>query len=338
MEDFDFSTGNAFESKIEKENKEIEDSYDYKFFEKERYFYMNENTGELDYDPNSILKNIHWGQLKLFMSELFALTYHADEDLKDLLYIGAAPGSHIYVLAEFFTDITFHLYDSRKFDQRLYKMKNIKINKRYFDEQDIKYWESRKNFFLVSDIRTLTYSANADNDETRVKNEESVWSDMKLQERWIEILRPSLSLIKFRLPFAYDFVLKEGRTRKYLEGNVCFQVYNKPTSSETRLLVKDISYKVWDIIDYERRAAYHNCITRNKMKFINPLKENKEEIYPKKGLFNDFDSTYFTVLVMDFIKKIGDEPSEKNTKTIIDYILENITPYKIDLNSKRAGF
>ena len=41
---------------------------------------------------------------------------------------------------------------------------------------------------------------------------------------------------------------------------------------------------------------------------------------------------------MDFIRKIGNEPSEKNTKTIIDYILENITPYKIDLNSKRAGF
>ena len=146
MSDFDFSKGNSFESKIEKESKETEDFYDYKIFEKERYFYMDENTGELDYDPNSILKNIHWGQLKLFMSELFALTYHTDDDLKDFLYIGAAPGSHIYVLAEFFTDITFHLYDSRKFDQRLYKMKNIKINKRYFDEKDIKYWESKKIF------------------------------------------------------------------------------------------------------------------------------------------------------------------------------------------------
>ena len=194
------------------------------------------------------------------------------------------------------------------------------------------------NFFLISDIRTLTYDSKADNDETRVKNEESVWSDMKLQERWIETLKPSLSLIKFRLPFAYDFVLKEGRTRKYLDGNVCFQVYNKPTSSETRLLVKDISYKDWDIVEYERKASFHNCITRNKMKFINPIKENKEEIYPKKGILNDFDSTYFTILVMDFIKKIGDEASEKNVKTIIDYILENITPYKIDLNSKRAGF
>ena len=74
------------------------------------------------------------------------------------------------------------------------------------------------------------------------------------------------------------------------------------------------------------------------MKFINPIKENNEEIYPKRGLLNDFDSTYFTVLVIDFIKKIGDEPSEKNIKNIIDYILENITPNKVDLNSKRAGF
>ena len=240
MTDFDFSKGNAFEIRIEKNNKDEEDYYDFKFFEKEKYFYMNSGSRESEYDISCILRNIHWGQLKLFLSEFFVLIYHTDESIKDILYVGAANGSHIYVLAEFFQNITFHLYDSEKFDKRLYSVKNIKIYKRYFNESDLDQWKKKSNFFFISDIRTLTYNPSGNEDEIRVKNEESVWSDMKLQERWIESLKPSLSLIKFRLPFAYDFVLKEGQTRKYLDGDVCFQVYNKPTSSETRLLVKDI--------------------------------------------------------------------------------------------------
>ena len=127
--------------------------------------------------------------------------------------------------------------------------------------------------------------------------------------------------------------------QKKIQNLSCFQVYNKPTSSETRLLVKDVSFKDWDIVEYERKMYYHNCITRNKRKFLNPFNSKSEEIYSSKGLFNDFDSTYFTILVMDFIRKYTDEdPTEENTKSIFDFILDNITSRKIDLNSKRAGF
>ena len=42
---------------------------------------------------------------------------------------------------------------------------------------------------------------------------------------------------------------------------------------------------------------------------------------------------------MDFIRKYTvEDPTEENTKSILDFILDNITPRKIDLNSKRAGF
>ena len=340
MSQFDFTKGNSFDlEKLNLQGSDREDYEKYIEFQREKNFYLTQHSGEMEYDVTSILNNIHWGQLKLFLSEFFAIIHHMDEDVKNILYVGGANGSHIFVLAELFEDLNFHLYDTERFDKRLYRLKNVKIYKKYFDDKELEIWKKKGKIFFISDIRTLTYDPGTQTDEVRIKNEESVWNDMKLQESWIKKLRPSLSLIKFRLPFAYDFVLKEGRTRNYLNGEVCFQVYNKPTSSETRLLVKDVSFKDWDIVEYERKMYYHNCVTRNKRKFLNPFNSRPVEIHPSKGLFNDFDSTYFTVLVMDFIRDYtSDEPTEKNTKIYLDRILNNITPRKIDLNSKRAGF
>lgn len=340
MTSFDFSTGNSFNlEKLRLSGDDKEDYEKYIEFERDINCYLREDAKELEYDVTSILSNVHWGQLKLFLSEFFTIIHHLDEDVKNVLYVGGANGSHIYVLAELFEDLNFHLYDSERFDKRLYGLKNVRIYKKYFDDKELASWKKRGKIFFISDIRTLTYDPGTQTDEIRKKNEESVWGDMKLQEKWIKELNPSLSLIKFRLPFAFDFVLKEGRTRNYLNGNICLQVYNKPTSSETRLLVKDVSFRDWDIVSYERKMYYHNCITRNKRNFLNPFNGSSKPIYPEKGLFNDFDSTYFTFSVIDFIKRYTeDEPSEQNAKILLDFILDNITPRKINLNSKRAGF
>ena len=61
-------------------------------------------------------------------------------------------------------------------------------------------------------------------------------------------------------------------------------------------------------------------------------------IYKDKGLLNDFDSTYFCVLVIDFLKSIGEEPDEENVKGIIDFIIDNMSSKGSNLLSKRAGF
>ena len=144
--------------------------------------------------------------------------------------------------------------------------------------------------------------------------------------------------MKFRLPFAYDFVLEEGRERKYLDGKVCFQTYNKPTSSESRLLIQGLEERNWDIIDYERKMYYHNCVTRNKKKFLNPINNSKRGIYPTKGLFNDYDSTCLTVLVIEYIKRTSGNVTEREIKSKIDFILDNLSSRRLNLNFKRAGF
>ena len=190
---------------------------------------------------------------------------------------------------------------------------------------------------MISDIRTLSYNPGGFSKDSQRINEESVWSDMQLQQKWLEELNPHMSLLKFRLPFAYDFILKEGKTRKYLSGMVLRQVYNKPTSSETRLLVTDLEKRDWDIVAYERKLAYHNDKVRTG-RFLNPINESERPIYKEKGLLNDFDSTYFCVLVMDFLTSMGEIPNEENVKNIMDFIIDNMSSKKSNLLSKRAGF
>lgn len=334
----DLSSGNTFSLDTLKIKKQIDKDIKYKNFEKEKYFYIQDNDKEIPYDYNKILVNVHWGQLKLFMSEFFTFIYHSDEvEVKDILYIGAAPGEHIYVLAQLFDDFHYHLYDTQGFDYRLNELPNVTIYKKYFDNTDLQKWKKKDRCLLISDIRTLTYNPGGVDKSSKKANEDAVWSDMKLQQKWVEELKPYLSLLKFRLPFAYDFILEEGKERNYLNGLVLRQVYNKPTSSETRLLVSDIEHKDWDILSYEQKLAYHNSKIRT-MKFVNPLTNDESMIYKEKGLLNDFDSTYFCVLVMDYLKSIDEVPNEENTHSIINFIIDNISSKGTNLLSKRAGF
>ena len=116
----DLSNGNSFPVDSLKIKRLIGKDLKYKNFDKEKYFYIHQNDKEIPYDYNKILVNIHWGQLKLFISEFFTFIYHLDDsDVKDILYIGAAPGDHIYVLSQLFEEYHYHLYDTQRFDSRL---------------------------------------------------------------------------------------------------------------------------------------------------------------------------------------------------------------------------
>jgi len=333
----DLSQGNSFPVSSLKLKKKEQENLKYKLFNKQ-YFYIADEDKEMPYQNNKILINVHWGQLKLFCSEFASMIYHLDHSkVKDIVYVGAAPGDHLYVLAQLYEDFNYHLYDSEKIDSRLKELSNVKIYSKYFDDVDLEEWSKKSKVFLISDIRTLTYDASGFDEAVQKRNEESVWSDMKLQQRWVETLKPEISLLKFRLPFAHDFILKQGKERNYLDGLVMRQVYNKPTSSETRLLVKNVDYRDWDLVSYERKLSYHNTKIRT-VNFLNPMNENEDKIYDSKGLFNDFDSTYFCILVMDFLKSIDEIPTPENVKNIFDFILDNISSKKSNLLSKRAGF
>merc|ERR1719265_146758 len=91
------------------------------------------------------------------------------------------------------------------------------------------------------------------------KVEEYVERDMTKQKDWVQIMQPSLSCLKFRLPWG------PGAT-KYLKGRVLIQAFPPCTSTETRLLVPkealNDELEAYDQEEYEEKLMHHNTITR----------------------------------------------------------------------------
>ena len=231
------------------------------------------------YDPTfKALSNIHLGQRKLLLSEIQMLTkYYAS--LKKgkraiVLYVGAAHGTHLILLSYMFPQIYFILYDGAKFDPILKKYPKIyelHEGKEGFVTNDVikgikDKLPSDADILFISDIRLGS--------EDRVEFERGVSRDMSLQEEWMEILKPKLSLLKFRI----SYNMKHGEKYKYTKGDILYGIWPTPLSGETRLLVsqKDIGTKInYDFKDYEEMMFYHNKYDRS---FCYPIEKIDETI------------------------------------------------------------
>lgn len=75
-----------------------------------------------------------------------------------------------------------------------------------------------------SDIRSAE-SQTMSEEET----EEHILDDMSSQMRWIDIMKPQMSMLKFRLSW------KPGKTR-YLAGDIYLPVWGPITTTESRLV------------------------------------------------------------------------------------------------------
>lgn len=297
-----------------------------KTFDRKLHYVIGDHTEEKPYIRGSNLGNTHWGQLKLFTSELLFLThYYNPSDVKDLVYVGAASGEHLRILSKLFPSLHFHLFDSGDFSKDLYLINNITVYQRYFEQKDVDEWKTKPCLF-VSDIRTLSYDSSKTNIKDMKANEDTVWKDMNLQRKWVEEIKPLYSLLKFRLPYAEDFELEKGKTRDYLDGIIYTQAFCKSSSSETRLCVfgKQITERNWDILSYERKLFHHNSVVRSKYVFENPIDKEKSFVYPELGLYNDFDSVHFTHVVIDYMKKINRDITKESVRKLLKYILDNI--------------
>ena len=241
--------------------------------------------GRLPYDARAAKAlegvNKHHGQRKLLLSEIQMLTEHyrvkANKDKHPLLaYVGSAPGTHLLFLHRLFPRVRFVLWDGAPFDPRLRTDAPpgvFELRNEFFDDRTCQLLKNvgskslgghgilgnpenkDRPLLFVCDIRSSEPDPN--------KFEARVMLDMLAQKRWVETLRPALSLLKFRLPFT----LRAGDVVTYLKGKLLYGIWPPPTSAETRLLVKrsdigqdkDVGY---DYAAYEQVLYHHNAVTR----------------------------------------------------------------------------
>jgi 23S rRNA U2552 (ribose-2'-O)-methylase RlmE/FtsJ len=200
--------------------------------------------------PENQKSAIHWGQRKLLLSEIEFLTDFGNrKEGQIVLYVGAAPGSHILYLSDLFPEYTFVLIDPAGFDEKLYNHPKIIIRQIYFDDQVAKEYQ-KDNVYFVCDIRTADHTK-----LTEDENEDYIKRDMDAQMRWHKIMKPIKSMLKFRLPY------KPGET-SYLDGLVYLPVFGRQSTTETRLVPHDDNMKIWSNTEYEEQLFYFNSVTR----------------------------------------------------------------------------
>ncbi len=232
--------------------------------------------------PHNMRTTNHWGQRKLFLSEVEFLTLFI-HDVRArspppkriiVVYAGAAPGNHIPYLFDLFDnksgDLQFALYDPADWNikerhNQAFGFNEITLNppesscsNGFFTDDVARYYKSQCEMhgyvtLFISDIRTGDPKCMKARDlEAAVKR------DMEWQQTWIRIMRPVGSMLKFRLPWA------TGCT-SYVKGDIYLPVWGPQTTTETRLIVyeKDLDTFIdYDHRSYEERMFFFNTCSR----------------------------------------------------------------------------
>lgn len=296
-----------------------------------RHEFLSDSHPRLKYSKTDNKTIVHYGQLKLYLTNLQFITKCWDpvkHPRPKLVYVGAAPCSWGILFAQKFPMFEFHLYDPEDFDITLQEYdkndttKNVKsdinmgdiyLYKRLFTDEDAKEWKNDPSVFFVSDIRPFTYEKHGN------ESEKVVHECMMFQQEWIKDMVPAFSQVKFKLPFSSNYVdtAKKGDfIYLYLDGRVYFQQWVGPLSTEARLVssppYKSIEY---DYKIYEEMMYHHNVVDRDPSETIYKNVFSKRcGPYPKLaiyGLYNDWDSTMTIRIIQEYIEKVkeSEEPA-----------------------------
>lgn len=91
--------------------------------------------------------------------------------------------------------------------------------------------------------------------------------------RFVEILKPAKSMLKFKLPYGPGFLSRfdshsfspvwfVGKT-SYLQGEILLPVWGPPTTTETRLVPDHLlPLREYDHVEYEEKMFYFNTVVR----------------------------------------------------------------------------
>lgn len=325
------------------------------FLKDKREVYLSEKESGIDVD-GKYKKFIHRGQRKLLLSEVDFLVREwkyikktinkkkmsNNDSIPIVLYIGAAPGTHITLLASMFPKFEYHLYDKVKYSPTLIqysKNPNFKIklfNEYFTDELAHKYTEMNRPIIMITDIRGLEIRKikKSSNLNYNPLYDTIVDDDMIKQMEWYSIMMPITALFKFRLPW-------QDKITKYLDGKVYFQCWQGGFSTESRLIPthnterENIAYTEYSNKQYEQIMYYFN--THNRVTYYPHDIPYYGHCYDCISEINILRS-YLQLFEKEFdllnINKIWEEHSKEITPTHFDSFTKN---NKTNKNNKKGG-
>lgn len=261
--------------------------------------YINFNAIELlkyeDY-TNEYVSSYHYGQRKLLISEIEFLTKYSNM-ARNILYIGAAPGTHIPMLSMLFRNNKFILYDPLKFSIKPDECITIVNNKFTIDDIQ-KFKDISDDLIIISDLRTNT-------------DDNSIINDNIFQKKVVKEINPVAASLKFRIP--YD----KGRPSdiNFIDGEYHIQSWSKEFSSETRLFCNR-PYKDFNInVEFYENYMY----THNKL--VRPSIYETNLVYRNPYMDKCYDCTSESFILEEYTKKYNPDISVSDINKAITYDL-----------------
>ena len=128
---------------------------------------------------------------------------------------------------------------------------------------------------------------------------------MEDQQRWVKIISPVWSQLKFRPPYTGGSF---PRYINYLYGHLYHGIWAPASSTESRLVTDGKESIAWDTLKYESQLFYFNVEIRENIIFDNPLGSGVDIDPPE--LLNNFDDRAETQVWIDYLSKVGTATSD----------------------------
>jgi hypothetical protein len=272
------------------------------------------------------------------LSEIQFLTFVDETKIPNpvVVYAGAAPGIHIPELCKMFPHMKFYLYDPAPFGITITPEFQDQIfinhqadtgpNKGLFTDEIAHIWSGRNDVIFISDIRGDYYlipdeiKSNVVEKAEYTKNNNKILNeDMRLQKNWVNIIKPKLASLKFRLPY-YEPGVIDDDNYPYLDGFILKQTWVGQTSTECRLIVPETTSSAsasaafnggtagrypeinYSIKAMEEKMFYHNSFIRERVRFENPF-TNKDEAIDAPELLQEYDSIAESIILYNYLTK-----------------------------------
>jgi cap2 methyltransferase len=189
------------------------------------------------------------------MSEIEFLTLVPRDQLRnaEVVYAGAAPGTHVDMLCRLFPAVHFTLVDPAPFTVRASERIDI-LRENFTDElaRQLRYRFRDRVLLFISDIRNIDLDVDG-----LEEGEAKILSDMRAQQQWHVLMRPFRSMLKFRLPW-------DDGVSEYLAGDIYLPVWGRQSTTECRLItgVDSLARAEYNHKKYESQLFYFNCVLR----------------------------------------------------------------------------
>lgn len=274
----------------------------------------------------------HFGQRKLLLGEIMFLSLCGSKNHTKIIYAGAAPCDHIYILTELFPNYHFDLVDPAGWNPYFVKKfpslanennvtscnpvninKNISVHHCFFTEElatSLAEKYKNDNVIFISDIRDLY----VDSKSKDIFDREAIVNDnMKQQSNWFTIIQSAnhnpenvWCMLKFKPTF-------ETEMTTYLDGTLYYQGWAPLQSPELRLITNTSKTRQYNSKWLEAHLSWYNEIQRN------------TTVPPKSKLINtSWDVQYEYDLCEAYLQKTKSQPTDKDVVDMLWYISKQL--------------